>query len=227
MSTSFNENFNDCCAPPVVSLKYKNIRAFSPLAEASSNAAGSSAESGKQSLVSLTEEELQQRLRQARNEGAAEAIVHLRQEHESSLAKEKAGILDAVTAFQEERNNYYSRVETELVHLSLAIAAKILHREAQVDRTVLAGLVKVAIENLQHRTNIAMRVSPKEGDRWRAYLVQHLPDIKVEVLEDSAIAENNCVLETELGTAEVGFEAQLKEIERGFFDLLAQRPDRQ
>jgi flagellar assembly protein FliH len=33
------------------------------------------------------------------------------------------------------------------------------------------------------------------------------------------------VLETELGETEIGLEAQLKEIERGFFDLLAQRPD--
>ena len=33
-----------------------------------------------------------------------------------------------------------------MVHLSLAIAAKILHREAQVDRMLVAALVKVALE---------------------------------------------------------------------------------
>jgi flagellar assembly protein FliH len=225
MSTSFNGGLGDCKTSPVVSLEYRNIRTLS--ADASMHAGGASAESGNQVLISLTEEDLQQRLRQAHSQGAAEAVEHLRQEHGASLTKAKAAILEAVAGFQRERSNYYSRVETELVHLSLSIAAKVLHREAQVDRTVLAGLVKVAIENLQHRTNIAIRVRPEEGERWRAYLAQNLPDIKVQVLEDSTVTENNCTLETELGTAEVGVEAQLKEIERGFFDLLAQRPDRQ
>ena len=35
----------------------------------------------------------------------------------------------------------------------------------------------------------------------------------------------NCILETELGSTELGLESQLKEIETGLFDLLAQRPD--
>ena len=40
-----------------------------------------------------------------------------------------------------------------------------------------------------------------------------------------SVEAHNCILETELGTTELGLEAQLKEIEQGFFDLLAQRPD--
>jgi flagellar assembly protein FliH len=34
-----------------------------------------------------------------------------------------------------------------------------------------------------------------------------------------------CLLETELGVADLGLDAQLKEVEQGFFDLLAQRPE--
>ena len=33
-----------------------------------------------------------------------------------------------------------------------------------------------------------------------------------------------CVLETRVGTVELGVKAQLEEIEKGFFDLLQQRP---
>ncbi len=33
-----------------------------------------------------------------------------------------------------------------------------------------------------------------------------------------------CMLETEFGSTEIGLETHLKEIEQGFFDLLAQRP---
>jgi flagellar assembly protein FliH len=34
----------------------------------------------------------------------------------------------------------------------------------------------------------------------------------------------DCILETEMGSANFSIEAQLKEVEQGFFDLLAQRP---
>jgi flagellar assembly protein FliH len=35
---------------------------------------------------------------------------------------------------------------------------------------------------------------------------------------------SECVLETSVGRVELGVKAQLIEIERGFFDLLGQRP---
>jgi flagellar biosynthesis/type III secretory pathway protein FliH len=46
----------------------------------------------------------------------------------------------------------------------------------------------------------------------------------VEVTEDSQLGEHDCLLETELGTANFGLDTQLKEVEQGFFDLLALRP---
>jgi flagellar biosynthesis/type III secretory pathway protein FliH len=44
------------------------------------------------------------------------------------------------------------------------------------------------------------------------------------VVEDPAMQADRCVLQTALGTTEVGVEVQLKEIEQGLFDLLAKRP---
>jgi flagellar assembly protein FliH len=38
------------------------------------------------------------------------------------------------------------------------------------------------------------------------------------------MARGECVLETSVGTVELGIEAQLGEIERGFFDLMQKRP---
>jgi len=227
MSTSSRADLHEFKLP-VISLEYKSI---SELAAASApepvpEEISVVQEVATEPMVTLPERELQERLQQARDEGAARTLENLSRQYEENLSKQKAAILEAVTEFRRERAGYYSRVEKELVELALSIAAKILHREAQVDRTLLGALVKVAIENLQHRTNIAVRVRPEEADLWRDYLAENLPETKIEVIEDANIAESNCVLETELGTAEIGIASQLKEIERGFFDLLSQRPDR-
>jgi flagellar assembly protein FliH len=45
------------------------------------------------------------------------------------------------------------------------------------------------------------------------------------VVEDLTLEPKACVLETELGSANLGLDAQLKEVEQGFFDLLARRPE--
>jgi flagellar assembly protein FliH len=44
------------------------------------------------------------------------------------------------------------------------------------------------------------------------------------VIEDAHLGPEDCILETDLGSANFSIDAQMKEIEQGFFDLLAQRP---
>ena len=91
------------------------------------------------------------------------------QSFEKQLADERAKVAEAIRAFAQKTNEYYSRAEVEIVHLSLAIAAKILHREAQVDRMLVAALVKVAMEKLQHGTTATVRVRPEEVADWNRY----------------------------------------------------------
>lgn len=129
---------------------------------------------------------------------------------------------DLVLEFQRQCADYYSKVEIELVHLALAIAAKILHRESQVDRMVVAGLVKVMLERFQQNTKIVVRVRPEDATAWTHYFRENA---NVQIVADSTLAPKACLVETELGVADMALDSQLKEVEQGFFDLLAQRPD--
>jgi flagellar assembly protein FliH len=171
-------------------------------------------------------EQMESRLAAARAEGIREGLLQAQQSLEQQLASERANVAQAVRDFAQKTNEYYSRAEVEMVHLALGIAAKILHREAQVDRMLVAALVKVALEKLQHGTTASVRVRPEEVADWNRYFEGNASgEIRVEVKPDSSVAAHNCILETELGTTELGLDVQLKEIEQGFFDLLAQRPD--
>jgi len=171
-------------------------------------------------------EELELRLAAAHADGIREGLQQAQQAFEKEIANERAKVAEALRGFAQKTSNYYSRAEIELVHLSLAIAAKILHREAQVDRMLVAALVKVALEKLQHGTEATVRVRPEEVADWNRYFEGYAAgEIRVEVKPDALVEPHNCVLETELGATELGLDAQLKEIEQGFFDLLAQRPD--
>jgi len=173
-----------------------------------------------------TSDQLESKLAAARAEGIREGLQQAQQSLDQQLAGERAKVAEAVRDFAQKTSDYYSRAEAEMVHLSLAIAAKILHREAQVDRMLVAALVKVALEKLQHGTTASVRVRPEEVADWNRYFEGDASgEIRVEVKPDSSVAAHNCILETELGTTELGLDVQLKEIEQGLFDLLAQRPD--
>jgi flagellar assembly protein FliH len=226
MNTLSSREVLRCAVPPVFALEYREISGITP-PQARDKERTDAEELSPQviSQVSLSEEDLAERIRRARDEAAELAEGRLRKEFDRQLALERSRVAAAVATFQQGQSEYYSRVEPEIVQLILAVARKILHREAQVDRMLLAALAKVAVESLQQRSHVVLRVAPELCGDWRNFFNVHLPGTKIEILEDSQMGTCDCVLETDLGMADVGIEAQLKEIERGFFDLLAKRPE--
>jgi flagellar assembly protein FliH len=170
----------------------------------------------------LGQEEISRLLSEAHAQGLAQGQGQVAARFEEELSQERKRVADLTLEFQRQRQDYYAKVEIELVHLALAIAAKILHRESQIDRMVVAGLVKVMIERLQQKTNIVVRVRPDDAESWRHSFHEHA---NVQIVEDFTLPSKACLLETELGVADMGLDAQLKEVEQGFFDLLAQRPE--
>jgi len=225
MNTSFSRSAPAGAVMPIAVLEYREVGFDLQDAGAPPEESMGTSNEEAPARLSLTEEELAARLRQAGAEAREKTERELGQELARQIEDERLRVGEVLTAFQQERSEYYARVEPELVHLILAVASKILHREAQVDRMLLAALAKVAVENLQQRSHVVLRVAPESCAEWREFFAAHLPATKVEVLEDSQLGPDGCLLETELGAADVGIEAQLKEIERGFFDLLAKRPE--
>ena len=80
----------------------------------------------------------------------------------------------SVSGFTGQRDDYFARVEAEIVQLALAIAAKILHREAQVDPMLVAALVRIAVEKLREGSSVTVRVGASEGSRWKQYFASEV-----------------------------------------------------
>jgi flagellar assembly protein FliH len=211
---------------PVTSFSYKDIgkTVLSHLEEARRAESAAGQQPGEQAVPTPSAQEIAELLNRARAEAVAATEKRLREEYEARSAAEAAGIRRALELFVAERKSYFSRVESDVVHLALAIAAKILHREAQVDPMLVAALVRVAVDKLHDGSSVSVRVSPQKAGKWREFLANPLNGSTVAVVEDAHLRADDCVLETDLGSANFSIDAQLKEVERGFFDLLAQRP---
>ena len=139
------------------------------------------------------------------------------------MEAEREKVLQACVDFRLERQRYFASVEEEVVKLALAIAARVLHREAKIDPTMLTSAVRVALGRMQEDSGVVLRVSTEDEAMWRE--VGGVGDrTQVKVAADETMGAGECVLETNVGRVELGVSAQLEEIEKGFFDLLQRRP---
>jgi flagellar assembly protein FliH len=126
---------------------------------------------------------------------------------------------ELVESFVRERDRYLHEVEHEVVKLALAVAARILRREAQMDPLLLTGAVRVALGQLSDSTEVRLRVPPDELLLWTdaIALIPNLA-LKPSIAAGEGMRLGDCVLETSLGSVDLGIRSQLGEIERGFFD---------
>jgi flagellar assembly protein FliH len=226
MSMSSSEIDSQEVPVPVKSFSYRDMGAPVPFQVNETRHAGAAPEPERapQAAPGVSPQELMELMSAARVEAVAQTEARLKMEYEARSTGEADKIRQALELFQVERREYFSRVESDVVQLALAISAKILHREAQVDPMLVAALVRVAIDKLHDGSSVSVRVAPAEAGKWRAFLANPLNGSTIEIVEDAHLGVGDCVLETELGSANFSIEAQMKEVEQGFFDLLAQRP---
>jgi len=173
--------------------------------------------------MQLQADEALARMEAARAEARVEARTEWETELSERVAEERAMVARACEEFARERVKYFAGVEAEVVKLSLAIAARVLHREAQVDPLLLTAAVRVALEKVAEDSAVVLRVPVEDVERWRE-VVAGETESAVRLIGDERLGAGECVLDTSVGRVELGVGAQLAEIERGFFDLLQQRP---
>jgi flagellar assembly protein FliH len=148
------------------------------------------------------------------SQGREGASGELKKERERLTAQ--AGAL--LASFSEARESCLHQLEQEAVRLALAIAARILRREAQTDPLLLMGAVRVALGQLSNSTAVRLRVPGEDQAMWEESLML-MPGLAIrpKVIGDATMELGECRMETEIGSADLGLWAQLKTIEKGFF----------
>jgi flagellar biosynthesis/type III secretory pathway protein FliH len=221
MSTSYKSLFPSTPPSPIEVFSY-------PEAAGQGQGPVAPADSAADKVVNGDSDEMAQLLLRAHAEGVREGEEREQARCRLQLEQMRATITEAILRFQTEVAEYFSRTEGEVVQLVLGIARKIMRRESQADPMLLARVARSVLDQLHQNTNVRVRVHPHLVENWRGELAPHHDGkIAIEVLGDESVDPENCVLETLLGTTEIGLEAQLNELNTGLFDLLAQAPEPQ
>jgi flagellar biosynthesis/type III secretory pathway protein FliH len=161
------------------------------------------------------EEGREQGIQEARETAAEEKRVLLQDadKRRVEIATDLAGkIADG-------RERFLHELEPELIRLSLAIAARILRREAQMDPLFLIGAVRVALGQLAATMQVRLRVPSAESDLWTETM-KHIPNLKVKsaVVADDSMQLGDCRIETEMGSVDLGLFPQLHQMEMALLE---------
>jgi len=150
-----------------------------------------------------------QKAEQEAHNAALQQLIAERRQHAEQL----------LAGFLAERDRYLTNVEQEVVRLALQVAARILRREAQMDPLLLTGAVRVALGQLAASTTMRLRIPAADQALWQE-AIAHLPKLQIrpEIVAEPGFRLGECIVETGLGSVDLGVRAQLAEIESGFFD---------
>src|SRR6185437_15491629 len=125
----------------------------------------------------------------ARTEAREEGRAKERSERATRIEAAAQRMAETLAKFAAERDNYLQQVEQEVVRLALAIAERILHREALMDPLLLAGAVRVALGQLSDTTKVRLIVPTAEQGLWSEMLrlMPNLP-LRPDLAADGALS---------------------------------------
>lgn len=140
-------------------------------------------------------------------------------EFEEKLAELQTNVGQAICILARERPSLRRAAEADVVKLALAIARRVIRRELSVDSDAIHGIVRVAIEAINNRDVVRVRVHASLASSVQRKLrdanLSH-----VEVITDHGFDIGDIVFETQNGELDCSIEAQLKEIDLGIADRL-------
>jgi flagellar assembly protein FliH len=183
-----------------------------------------SPEAAEPAGVVMTEEALDQQLRDAFNSGLQEG----KNLAERGLVNVFKSLRGAAEGIRDLREKVMRESEDELLSLVMMVSRKVILREAMADRSILESMIRSAVAGLSERDRITVRLNPDDyamitSGQWE-YLRQELKSDQMCFKADAAVLPGNCQIDNEMGTLDASIEAQLDEIHRHLLEERSQAP---
>ncbi|MBM3774590.1 MAG: hypothetical protein FJW37_05440 [Acidobacteria bacterium] len=160
------------------------------------------------------QQELAQRLGEARQAGFREAEEIATRRFESALSPLLERLARTIAELAELRSETLRRAEADLVKLALEISRRILHRELAADPAAIGDMIAAALRKLESEEIHRVRVHPDFEAPLRACLERLAPGRSIEIAGDPSLEAGGAVFELAHGILDASLETQLREIGR-------------
>jgi flagellar assembly protein FliH len=164
--------------------------------------------------IEISEDDLNQRINDAFNTGIKEG----KELAERGLVNVFRALRASSETIHNLRDKIFRESEDELINLTMLIARKVILQEITQDRSILAAVVKSALDTLSAREEITVRINPEDYQLVTSgrdqLLLNELLNERLLLKSDSSVAVGFCLVDTEMGTIDASLDGQLEQIYR-------------
>lgn len=157
------------------------------------------------------ERELEAVISKAQQDGFAagyqDGLENGYQEIQQKAAEFVSSLAEIADSATKQRSAALNKLEEDFLKLSLYIAEKIIKREIESDPAILLPSIKAGLDLLCGCEQVTIRVSPQTYEVLKD--AASLADVfngRIRWESDSALRNGDCLLETEYGAIDAGFE---------------------
>jgi len=169
------------------------------------------------------EASIAQREAAAAERGRQQGIIEGEKRGRAAIEPLMARMARTIEDFALTRRTLHREAEKDVIKLAIAIAKRILCREVSLDPEVLIGIARAALDRIEARELLTVRVHPDDvGSLTREKDALHIPRA-VEISGDPGLERGSLVFETRQGVLDASLTSQLAEIDRGLADMWARR----
>jgi flagellar assembly protein FliH len=177
-------------------------------------AAGAYASSGS----SPDSPEIQARLAALERDAFAKGYAQGERAGSEAASTRADGMLRRLSQTVEElvalRSEIIRRTERQTVQLVLAIAERVVQREVTIDRGLLLGMARAALDRLGEYGSATIRLHPDDLRAIGAEVGTAAATGPVRIVGDAVVARGGCLVQSDFGFMDVSPESQFRELAR-------------
>lgn len=110
------------------------------------------------------------------------------------------------------RQQIVAQTERQMVQIALAVARRILRREASMDQDLVVAIARVALDRLGDQVTATVRLHPDDCAAVAAKRGSEWAGSRITVVADPGVSRGGCRVESDLGFIDAGVDAQFEQL---------------
>jgi flagellar assembly protein FliH len=135
---------------------------------------------------------------------------------EEAMAQSVQRLQALVHGVHENHAVFFRAAERQVVDLALQIAQKVVEREVENMPDLAVNVVRAALEEMDARTAVRVRVSPDDEEllrrRWAQVVPPGIGADRIELQQDERVQSGGAVIETTHGEVDAQLESKLAQL---------------
>ncbi len=135
---------------------------------------------------------------------------------EEAMSRSVQRLAALLEGIHESHASFFRSAERQVVDLALQIAAKVVEREVENMPDMAINVIRAALEEMDARTAVRVRVNPADEEllrrRWSQVVPSGIGAERIELQQDDRVQSGGAIIETTHGQVDAQLESKLAQL---------------